>query len=290
MLARTLALSAVLLLAAPAFADEPRIVRVGAVASSPEAVTVWRDIRRYLARNDFPIDFVLYSNYDALVRALRDGHVEVAWNTPLAHARYHVLSGGKSQALVMRDVDCDFRAVVVARTDANIGKVEELAGKTLVLGSKDAAEATVLPLHYLGKEGVALGKVKILSLHEELDNDGNPCASERDVLAALQKGRGHAGVIGEGLWNRLAAQKPEQVAGLRVIWTSPGFSHCVFTAAHDFNPKLGSRFRDLMVAMDSKDAKTAAVLAAEGCKRWVPGSQDGFRDLFEAVRPATEKK
>ncbi len=289
MTVHTLTLAA-LLLAAPAFADEPKTVRIGAVASGPESVTLWRNIRRHLAQNDFPIDYVLYSNYDALVRALKDGHVDIAWNTPLAHARYHVLCGGKSQALVMRDVDCDFKAVVVARKDAGIGKAEDLAGKTLILGSKDAAEATVLPLYYLGKEGVPFDKVKVLSLHEELDDDGNPCASERDVLVALQKGRGHAGVIGAGLWKRLNAQNPDQAAELQVVWTSPGFSHCVFTAAHDFDAGLGKRFRDLMVAMDGKDVRTKSILAAEGCKKWVPGTQEGFKDLFEAVRPASVGK
>ena len=38
-----------------------------------------------------------------------------AWNTPLAHARYHKKAGGKSKTLVMRDVDCGFRSVLIAR-------------------------------------------------------------------------------------------------------------------------------------------------------------------------------
>ena len=94
---------AALLLAAPAFAEpaKPTLVRIGAVASGPSTVTVWRDVKRYLAGKDFPIDYVLYSNYDALVRALKEGHVDVAWNTPLAHARYHVQCGGKSQTLAV---------------------------------------------------------------------------------------------------------------------------------------------------------------------------------------------
>src|SRR5205807_394247 len=73
-----------------------RVLRVGAVAYGPSSVTVWRGIKHYLHKKGMPIDFVLYSHYDALVRALKDGHVELAWNTPLAHAKYHLLSGGKS--------------------------------------------------------------------------------------------------------------------------------------------------------------------------------------------------
>ena len=72
-------------------------------------MTIFEGIRRYCGRNGLPVDYVLYSNYDALVEALHEGQVDVAWNTPLAHARYHRLAGNTSKTLVMRDVDCDFR-------------------------------------------------------------------------------------------------------------------------------------------------------------------------------------
>lgn len=60
----------------------PRVLRIGAVAYAPSAVTVFEDFRRYFARTDLPVDYVLYSNYDTLVDALKGGHVDVAWNTP----------------------------------------------------------------------------------------------------------------------------------------------------------------------------------------------------------------
>src|SRR5262245_58509631 len=97
---RTHAILVAALLAGAAFGGEgPRPLQIGAVAGGPEAVKVWRGIKAYFAANRFPIDYVLYSNYDALVDALATGHVDIAWNTPLAHARYHVRSGGKSQTL-----------------------------------------------------------------------------------------------------------------------------------------------------------------------------------------------
>ena len=78
--------------------DRPRpVLRIGAVAYSPDAVTIFEGIRRHCGRHGLPVDYVLYSNYDALVEALHAGHVDIAWNTPLAHARYHLKAGGKSQ-------------------------------------------------------------------------------------------------------------------------------------------------------------------------------------------------
>lgn len=262
--------------------DRPAL-RIGAVASSPSTVTVFEGIRRYFGRHGVAVDYVLYSNYDALVEALRKGQVEVAWNTPLAHARYHRSAGDVSRALVMRDVDCGFRSVLVVRADAGISSLGALAGKTLVLGSRDAAEATVLPEHFLKQEGLNFSGVKILRLDEEVDLKGNPCSSEAHVLKALRDGRGQAGVIGERLWERLKRGQPDRIGGLKLLWTSPPFSHCVFTASEGLDAGLARRFTELMLAMDPSDPQTADVMRLEGTEKWVGGSQDGFRELLKAL-------
>ena len=49
-----------------------RVVKIGAVAYSPSAVTIFDGVRRYLSRNGLTADYVLYSNYDSLVDALRN--------------------------------------------------------------------------------------------------------------------------------------------------------------------------------------------------------------------------
>ena len=132
----------------------PQPIRIGAVAYAPSAVTIFHGLTRYLNENGLASDYILYSNYDSLVKALKDGEIDIAWNTPLAHAQYHVQAGGRSQTLVMRDVDCNIRSTLVVRQDSDIKSTADLAGKSLVLGSNQAAEATVLPLHFLKKEGV----------------------------------------------------------------------------------------------------------------------------------------
>jgi phosphonate transport system substrate-binding protein len=262
----------------------PRVLCIGAVAYAPGAVTVFENLRRYFAKTDVPIDYVLYSNYDSLVDALRNGHVDIAWNTPLAHARYHLLCNGKSQTLVMRDVDCDFRCKLLVRKESGIKHPTGLQGKTLALGSHEAAEATLLPLHYLKNDGVQLDKVNFLRLDEEMDLRGNPCSSPLHVLKALRTGRADAGVVGERLWDELVAHKAPEVEGLLAVWTSPSFSHCVFTAAKDFDKTLAARFTKLMLAMDGKDERTAEILRLEAASKWVAGSPDGFETLIEVVR------
>jgi ABC-type phosphate/phosphonate transport system substrate-binding protein len=264
-------------------AVKPAPLRIGAVASSPGTVTVFTDLCRYLSRGGLPADFVLYSNYDMLVAALERGEVDIAWNTPLAHAQFHVAKKRHSQTLAMRDVDCNFRSVLVARKDSGIGKLDDLAGKSLVLGSEQAAEATVLPRHFLQEAGVDLKKVKLVSLDQRLDLRGNPCSSETHVLKAVLDGQGQAGVIGQRLWQSIERRGGKEAEQLTAVWTTPPFSHCVFTAAAEFDSGRAGRFAELMLAMDRNDPQTRQVMELEGTKKWVAGSQTGFEALVDAL-------
>lgn len=263
--------------------DKAPTTRIGAVAYSPAAVTIFHGITRYLNHNGLPSDYVLYSNYDSLVAALDKGEIDIAWNTPLAHAQYHVKNQCSSQTLAMRDVDVGVRSVLVARSGSKIKSLADLEGKKLVLGSSQAAEATVLPLHFLKKEGVDFGKLKLVSLDAEVDGNGNPCASPQHVLKALVAGRGDAGIITTGLWHRVKDQ-PATKDMLVQVWASPPFSHCVFTASAKFDKDRAARFTKLMEAMDPSESETTDVMRLEGTKKWLPGSDEGFQELVEALR------
>src|SRR5947209_19774684 len=84
-----------------------KTLKIGAVAYSPKSVDVFRGMRYYFDKHGMPIEFALFSTYDGLNEALAQGQVDVAWNSPLGHARFHLMAGG-SQAVVMRDVDRDY--------------------------------------------------------------------------------------------------------------------------------------------------------------------------------------
>lgn len=293
-----LAAAAMLLAGIPASAEEKPVakedkpcccegaLKIGAVAYSPNSVTIFRSIRHYFAKNNMPVEFVLYSTYDGLNEALEKKQVDVAWNSPLGHAKFH-LKAGDSQALVMRDVDVNYKVKLVVRKDAKIESLSDLAGKSMVFGSCDSADSTVLPVYFLKKDGVKFDGVKLVSLHNEVDEIGCPCHSQHHVLAAVLKGRGQAGVISAELWAKLQAEQPEKAKELKDVWTSPGFSHCVFTARKDFPKETGEQFSKLMLAMDGKDALTAEILKGEHCTKWVPAgkaAQEGYADLLTALR------
>ena len=95
-------------------------ILLGAVAYDPKVVTIWEGIREHFREQGAPLDFALFSNYERQVESLLSGHIDVAWDTPLAHVRVRRRTGGKSLSLGMRDSDRDFHSKIVVRKDAGI--------------------------------------------------------------------------------------------------------------------------------------------------------------------------
>jgi phosphonate transport system substrate-binding protein len=133
------------------------VLRLGAVAYDPKVVTIWEGFKAWFARHGLALDYVLYSNYERLVEAHLAGHVDVAWNSPLAWVRTRRLAaarGVRVRALAMRDTDCDLRSVVVVPAGSPVRTVGDLAGKVIGVGAVNSPQATLLPLSHLRAEGL----------------------------------------------------------------------------------------------------------------------------------------
>src|SRR6185369_5717787 len=131
-----------------------RPLRMGAVAYDPKVVPIWDGIREYVNGAGASMDYVLFSNYETQVDALLEGFVDIAWNTNLAYVRAHRRTGGAVRAVAMRDTDVDFTSVIVVGAGTGIESLDGLRGRTLALGSRDSGHAAILPLHFLGREGL----------------------------------------------------------------------------------------------------------------------------------------
>jgi phosphonate transport system substrate-binding protein len=141
-----------------------RPLMVGAVAYDARVVPIWEGMCDFFRAAGVPIDYVLFSCYDRLVRALLARQLDIAWNTNLAWVKCHHRTNGTCKALAMRDVDAGFTSVFVARTDSAIRSLPDLRGKRLALGSADSAQAAILPLHYLRQAGLEPAKDCTLSI------------------------------------------------------------------------------------------------------------------------------
>jgi ABC-type phosphate/phosphonate transport system substrate-binding protein len=256
---------------------------VGAVAYDPKVVTIWEGIRDHLASAGLPTEFALYSSYERQVEALLAGDVDVAWNTPLAHVRVRRRTGGTSRSLGMRDTDRDVRAKVIVRRDAGIGSVQDLAGRTLAVGSRDSTQARILPLHFLGRAGVELSKVRLLPFDTDVGKHGDTGTSELDVIQAVQEGRADAGALGDFVWAGLQAAGRVKSDVIDVVWTSPPFDHCMFDALESLPETTAAAFQRALFSMSWEDPRHRRLLELEGLKEWMPARESGYESLCAAL-------
>ena len=261
-----------------------RPLRLGAVAYDPKVVTIWDGIREYLVGAGAPMDYVLFSNYEAQVDALVEGFVDVAWNTNLAYVRAHKRTDGRCRALAMRDTDVDFASVVVARPDAGLTSVADLRGRTLALGSRDSGHAAILPLYYLAREGVDYRTdLQVRRFDLDVGKHGDTGSSELAVLEAVASGAADAGAVGAPLWAMALENRAVDPDRVRLLWTTPTYHHCNFTALEPVDEARTDPWVDALLRMDYDDPSHRRLLDMEGLKRWVPGRTEGYRTLFEAV-------
>lgn len=133
---------------------ETKPILLGAVLYDPKVAVIWDIIRDFFEQNSCPIDVVFYSNYQLQVEALLQGHIDIAWNSPLAWLDSQRRSGRKCRAIAMRDTDRDRASCIVVSKDGGINRIADLAGKTLALGANDSPQATLIPIAFLEREGL----------------------------------------------------------------------------------------------------------------------------------------
>jgi phosphonate transport system substrate-binding protein len=259
-------------------------VLVGAVSYHPRVVTIWERFREYFADAGVPTDYVLYSNYERLVEATLAGEVDVGWNTNTAFVALDARVSGATRLLGMRDVDRDWATVLVRRRGEGLHDVRALEGRTLALGSRDSGHAAILPLHYLREQGLdAERECTLLRFDTDVGKHGDTGDSELHVVRAVATGEADAGALSDAYFSVWRAQGVPDVADLEVVWRSPTYYHCTFTALDSLDAELAERWSAALLAMDFDDPSLRPAMELESVRRWWPSDRDGYRSLTEAM-------
>lgn len=265
--------------------DRPLLV--GATAADPRnVVTIWNALRRWFGEHGMPMEYALFSTYDALCRALLDGTVDIAWNAPMAHAQSLLVSGGACRTLAMRDTDQDVRTVIIALTESGITTIADLKGRTVALGVPTSTELRLIPSQQLRAEGFDLeGDCLHADIEARPSSNGVRWVDDFLIFDAVKDGRADAGVIFEPWLDHLMRKRGVDPADITVVWRSEPFCHCAFTARPELPADLGDRFVQVLTAMNgATDPSVAEMMRLEHLTRWLPADDQGWRGVMEAIR------
>jgi ABC-type phosphate/phosphonate transport system substrate-binding protein len=256
---------------------------LGAVAYDPKVVTIWTGFRDWFQRHAFPFDYVLYSHYERQVEDLVEGHIQAAWNSPLAWVRARRLAeanGTGVRALAMRDTDRDLTSVVVVRGDSPVRSVADLNGKLVGVGAVDSPQATLLPLGLLRAAGVeaAVRRFDVgVGLH------GNHIGGERDAARALMTGEVDAACMIDGNHLLFSREGTLPSGGTRVVAQTQPFDHCNVTIGPSVDAATADDFLQLLLGMSYSDPRLRQLFDLEGLTHWCDGRTAGYAALESAV-------
>jgi ABC-type phosphate/phosphonate transport system substrate-binding protein len=260
---------------------------LGAVAYDPRVVTIWEGFGQYLRERDFNLDYVLYSNYERQVDALLAGHIDVAWNSPLAWLQAQGLARARGMTLrpfAMRDTDCDVRSAIISRSGASISSLQGLRGKVVAVGASDSPQATLLPLLLLSQAGLRPGIDFGVKRHEVLLGlHGDHVGGERDAVQALLSGGADAACLHEANYRAFIGDDLIQPLQTSVLAYTQPYDHCNMTAGPSASPALVDRFRSLLLAMNYSDPAVHPLFDLEGLTEWRDARTTGYSMLEMAL-------
>jgi ABC-type phosphate/phosphonate transport system substrate-binding protein len=154
----------------------------------------------------------------------------------------------------------------------------------LALGSRDSGHAAILPLHYLRRQGLDLESVELLRFDSDLGKHGDTGASELEALRAVVEGEGDAAAIGQPTLAAFRSQALSELSDLEVIWRSPTYYHCNFTALSGPGRERREVWAARLLEMSFDDPEMRPAMELEGVRRWLSGGRDGYESLRTAMR------
>lgn len=265
-----------------------RPLMIGATAADPKrAVYIWNAIRKYFNEAGLETEYALYSTYDALCAAVLDGHVDIAWNAPMAHAQLMLRSPEACRTLAMRDTDEDVHSLIVARADAAIADLDDLRGRRLALGVDISSELYLLPAAQLAEDGFDItSDCELVELEATEYSNLQMWVDDRTIFGAVMDGRADAGVIFEPWLGYLLRRHELAPDDIVEVWRTRPYCHCAFTSGPSLSDEDSERFVELLVAMDPEEPEIAEMMRMEHLSKWVRATDDGWSDLVTAVRNA----
>ncbi len=262
----------------------PSPILIGAVIYDPKVALIWDIIKNYFEGQGCPIDCVYYTNYKLQVDALLAGHIQIAWNSPLAWVDAQRRSRGGCRAIAMRDTDRDRVSHIVVRRESGITNLAGLRGQTLATGAIDSPQATLIPLHLLYQHGLMPSRdFRVKRFDVLVGKHGDHIGGEREALRCLVHGDAAASAVLDLNWQTWQADGTADPGRLTVLATTQAFDHCNFTVPESFPRSLEEQWKRVLFSMDYNNPAHREMMDMEGLKAWLPGRTTGYDALTAAV-------
>lgn len=283
-----------LMLASQVAAQAPKQIRFGLLpAEDPtNMVLMFQGIADHVSKaTGLPVTVRVSESYNALIEAMRAGHLEVVYVGGSQYAKMLELKMDAVPVVLNRDTEnrTYYKSCIVSRSDSGIKNWNDLKGKTFAFVSPTSTSGGVAPSYLLLKNGI----------NPDKDFKSKIFAGKHDaVFLAVKNKKVDAGAVGDFYFWRWTERKIMQMekydeandklinAELHVIGCIKVPNTPMVTLKH-----FGDKFiDDLTKAFETLPQNVAGAYKVWPSTGFVRTSHKDFVDLIEMDRLADEAK
>ena len=229
--------------------------------SAARLAHLWTPVCRYISeRSGLRVIFKTAKDIPTFEKRLSAGEYDIAYMNPY---HYTVFSTDPGYRAFAQETEKRIRGIVVVQKDSAYQSIWELEGKILAFPAPAAFAASMLPRAYFEKNGIAITPQYVKS-HDS-------------VYLAVLRGIYPAGGGIQRTFNNISEATR---SGLRILWTTPGFTPHAFAAHPRLSTPTVEALAKAMVAM-SKDADGQKLLNNLKLRPIGPARDEDWDDVRE---------
>lgn len=259
--------------------EDPRALKVLRVVLIPDrpAENLERDFRPLLdyiaAETGFSIELLQADSYEETLAMFARGQVDLVrfggYSFVLAKRDY------EARALVMRDIDLQFRSVIIAHTSADADGLESLRGRSLGFGSPYSTSGHVMPRAFFKEQGIE---------PEEFFSDITYANNHVENITAVQNGEIDLAVVNSMIFEQMSGHRNDILRELRIVWTSPSYANYVWAMQPNLDIALEHSVREAFLALTMLEKDHEEILRRVGASGFVPVLQKNYDFLMTFSR------
>ncbi len=221
------------------------------------------------------VEFVTLADYDAVVDALADERIDLAWlgGFNLVQAR---LKRRDVLPLVQRAEDEKFTSKIISANPA-VQSLQDLQGKTFAFGSLSSTSDSLMPRYFLLQHGI---RPETFFSHTAYS------AAQEATARWVQEGKADAGALSSSAWEQLLATGQVDPERVRVIATTAPYFDYSWSVRGKLEPALREQIRQAFLQLNPDNAQHQAILELQGASRFIETRPENYAELEQAAHAA----
>ena len=220
------------------------------------------------------VELTVPTNYAAVVEAVANGHVDVAYLGGFTYVQASERAG--VVPLVQRERDKNFHSVFVTRPGSGIEALADLKGHSFAFGDVNSTSGHLMPEYFMRQSQVDPGVIA-----RAVYTGGHDATA-----LAVANGKVDAGAMDETVFEKMTKEGKLDPAKIKVFYTTPAFFDYVWAARKDLDPGLAEKFSAAFMKLSAGDPAQKQILDLLGANRYERANDTDYDRLRQAAREA----